>query len=130
MQVSGPAVDYHGRRRGVLGLAGLLPRMRSARSEGAGAISEGIGQYGNNVVLVTPIEQMLGEPVRPPPDAPKLGAARPRPLLGPLTVGGLSPAVFGLLERAGARRPAAWSWTRQGISRCRSRSSRSFPGPR
>ena len=28
---------------------------------------------------------------------------KPRPLLGPLTVGGLSPAVFGVLQRAGER---------------------------
>jgi hypothetical protein len=41
--------------------------------ENAGAISEGIGQYGNNVALVTPIEQMLGEPVEPPSSAPRLG---------------------------------------------------------
>ena len=34
-----------------------------------GAISEGIGQYGNNVGLATPIEQMLGEPVVPPASA-------------------------------------------------------------
>ncbi len=70
--------------------------------ENVGAISEGIGQYGNNVALVTPIEQMLGEPVDPPSSAPRL-AVRPTPLLGPLTVGGLSPAVFGVLQRAGAR---------------------------
>jgi hypothetical protein len=70
--------------------------------ENAGAISEGVGQYGNNVGLVTPIEQMLGEPIQPPPDAPRL-AVKPRPLLGPLTVGGLSPAVFSVLHRAGER---------------------------
>jgi hypothetical protein len=45
---------------------------------------------------------MLGEPVQPPGDAPRL-ALRPRPLLAPLTVGGLSPAVFGLVQRAGER---------------------------
>ena len=55
------------RRRGVLGFAGVLHRTRSATMENIGAISEGIGQYGNNVALVTPIEQMLGEPVEPPP---------------------------------------------------------------
>jgi hypothetical protein len=70
--------------------------------ENAGAISEGIGQYGNNVALVTPIEQVLGEPVDPPSSAPRLGV-RATPLLGPLTVGGLAPSVFGLLQRAAAR---------------------------
>jgi hypothetical protein len=45
---------------------------------------------------------MLGEPVTPPGSAPRL-AVKPRPLLGPLTVGGLSPAVFGVLQRAAAQ---------------------------
>ena len=101
VQVSGPVVDTTGVAEGYSGSPVYCPDSFGTL-ENAGAISEGIGQYGNNVVLVTPIEQMLGEPVQPPPDAPRL-AARPRPLLGPLTVGGLSPAVFGLLQRAGAR---------------------------
>lgn len=101
VQVSGPVVDSTGVAEGYSGSPVYCPDSFGTL-ENAGAISEGIGQYGNNVVLVTPIEQMLGEPVQPPPDAPRL-AARPQPLLGPLTVGGLSPAVFGLLQRAGAR---------------------------
>jgi len=101
VQVSGPAVDTTGVAEGFSGSPVYCPDSFGTL-ENAGAISEGIGQYGNNVVLVTPIEQMLGEPVQPPPDTPRL-AARPTPLLGPLTVGGLSPAVFGLLQRAGAR---------------------------
>ena len=99
VQVSGPAVDTTGVAEGFSGSPVYCPNSFGTL-ENAGAISEGIGQYGNNVVLVTPIEQMLGEPVEPPTDLPRL-AVKPTPLLAPLTVGGLSPAVFGLVERAG-----------------------------
>ena len=101
VQVSGPAVDPSGVAEGFSGSPVYCPGSFGTL-ENAGAISEGIGQYGNNVVLVTPIEQMLGEPVTPPPDTPRL-AVKPRPLLAPLTVGGLSPSVFGLVQRAGER---------------------------
>jgi hypothetical protein len=67
-----------------------------------GAISEGIGQYGNDVGLVTPIEQMLGEPVAPPVGAPRL-AVRTHPLLGPLSFGGLSQGMLSVLQRAGRK---------------------------
>jgi hypothetical protein len=99
VQVSGPAVDTTGVAEGFSGSPVYCPDAFGT-PENAGAISEGIGQYGNNVVLATPIEQMLGEPVDPPADLPRL-AGKPTPLLAPLTVGGLSPAVFGLVERAG-----------------------------
>jgi hypothetical protein len=101
VQVSGPAVATTGVAEGFSGSPVYCPDSFGTM-ENAGAISEGIGQYGNNVVLVTPIQQMLGEPIQPPPDAPRL-AAQPTPLLAPLTVGGLSPAVFGLVQRAGER---------------------------
>jgi hypothetical protein len=101
VQVSGPAVDPSGVAEGFSGSPVYCPDSFGTL-ENAGAISEGIGQYGNNVVLVTPIEQMLGEPVDPPADLPRL-AAKPTPLLAPLTVGGLSPSVFGLVQRAAAR---------------------------
>ena len=101
VQVSGPAVDPSGVAEGFSGSPVYCPDSFGTL-ENAGAISEGIGQYGNNVVLVTPIEQMLGEPVDPPPDLPRL-AAKATPLLAPLTVGGLSPSVFGLVQRAAAR---------------------------
>ena len=67
VQVSGPAVDPSGVAEGFSGSPVYCPDSFGTL-ENAGAISEGIGQYGNNVVLVTPIEQMLGEPVDPPPD--------------------------------------------------------------
>jgi len=101
VQVSGPAVDSTGVAEGFSG-SPVYCLDSFGTPENAGAISEGIGQYGNNVVLVTPIEQMLGDPAQPPPNLPRL-AVKPRPLLAPLTVGGLSPAVFGLVQRAGER---------------------------
>jgi hypothetical protein len=101
VQASGPAVDSTGIAEGFSGSPVYCPDAFGAM-ENAGAISEGIGQYGNNVALVTPIEQMLGEPVDPPSSAPRL-AVRPTPLVAPLTVGGLAPSVFGVLERAAAR---------------------------
>jgi len=101
VSVSGPAVDSTGVAEGFSG-SPVYCQNAFGMPENIGAISEGIGEYGNNVALVTPIEQMLGEPVLPPPSAPQL-AARTRPLLGPLMVGGLVPSVFGLLQRAAAR---------------------------
>src|SRR5205807_516240 len=74
----------------------------SSTPENIGAVSEGVGQYGNNVGLVTPIQQMLGEPVRPPFRPPVL-TARTRQLAGPLTVTGLSPVMMSALQAAGRR---------------------------
>ena len=101
IQASGPAVDSTGIAEGFSGSPVYCPDAFGVMRN-AGAISEGIGQYGNSVALVTPIEQMLGEPVDPRSSAPRL-AVKPTPLLSPLTVAGLSPALFGMLERAGAR---------------------------
>jgi hypothetical protein len=60
VSVSGPTVDSTGIAEGFSGspvyCADAFGIVRNI-----GAISEGIGQYGNNVALVTPIEQMLGE---------------------------------------------------------------------
>jgi hypothetical protein len=100
IQASGPAVDATGVAEGFSGSPVYCPDAFGTMAN-AGAISEGIGEYGNDVALVTPIEQMLGEPVYPPSSAPRL-AVKPTPLLGPLTVGGLSPALFNLFQRAAA----------------------------
>ena len=101
VSVSGPAVDSTGVAEGFSGSPVYCPNAFGTM-ENIGAISEGVGQYGGDVVLVTPIEQMLGEPVDPPSSAPRL-AMRTWPLASPLTVGGLSPAVFGLVQRAAQR---------------------------
>lgn len=100
VQVSGAAVDATGVAEGFSGSPVYCPDGLGGMGN-IGAISEGVGQYGNKVGLVTPIEQMLGEPVIPPSSAPRL-AVEPKPLLAPLSVGGLSPAVFAVLQRAGA----------------------------
>lgn len=101
VSVSGPAVAATGIAEGFSGSPVYCPSA-TGTPENIGAISEGVGQYGNNIGLVTPIEQMLGEPVLPPAGSPRL-RARTRPLLGPLTATGLSPAVMAILERAGEK---------------------------
>jgi len=100
VSVSGPVVAPSGVAFGFSGSPIFCPASDGTPSI-IGAISQGIGQYGNNVVLATPIQQMLGQPVLPPSSAPKL-EVRTRPLVGPLMVSGLSPALTSLVERAGA----------------------------
>jgi hypothetical protein len=99
VRVSGPAVDATGVGPGFSG----SPIICDGRN--AGAISEGIGQYGNTVALATPIEAILG--ARPSAAAGARRAPRllraARPLTGPLTVSGLSPRTGRLLTRAAAR---------------------------
>ncbi len=101
IRVSGPAVDQSGIAEGFSGSPVYCPDS-TGTPENIGAISEGVGQYGNQVGLATPIQQMLGEPVLPPSSAAVL-RAKARPLLGPLTVAGLSPAFMNVLERAGQK---------------------------
>lgn len=101
VSVSGPAVERTGVAEGFSGSPVYCPD-GAGTMRNAGAISEGVGEYGNAVALVTPIEQMLGEPVLPPADAPRL-RVRARPLLGPLTIGGLSPALLSVVQRAALR---------------------------
>jgi hypothetical protein len=101
VSVSGPAVDLTGVAEGFSGSPVYCDDgMGTARN--IGAISAGIGEYGNKVALVTPIEQMLGEPVLPPSSAPRLNLPA-TPLQGPLTVGGVSPSVLHLVQKAGQR---------------------------
>lgn len=99
VSVSGPAVAASGIAEGFSGSPVYCPAT-DGTMENIGAISEGVGQYGNNVGLVTPIQQMLGEPVYPPASAPHTDF-RTRPLLGPLTFGGLSPVLMALVQKAG-----------------------------
>jgi hypothetical protein len=104
VRVSGPAVDGTGIGPGFSG----SPVLCDGRN--AGAISEGLGEYGNDVALVTPIEEMLRD--RPPAasaaarrDPALLRAARP--LATPLTVTGLSGRARAYVSTAArrARRP-------------------------
>ena len=99
VRVSGPAIDATGVGPGFSG----SPILCDGRY--AGAISESIGDYGNKVVLATPIEAILG--ARPTAAAsarraPALLRAA-RPLTAPLTVSGLSPRTRRLLARAAAK---------------------------
>ncbi len=100
VRVSGPAVDLTGVGPGFSG----SPILCGGRN--AGAISEAIGDYGNKVVLATPIESILGAG----PAALPAGARRAprllrsaRSLAGPLTVSGLSTGTRRLLARAARR---------------------------
>lgn len=63
-----------------------------------GAISESIGEYGNTLVVATPIEQMLRETADVPAEARSA-----RPLAGLLSVAGLSPTVQAVVQRAARR---------------------------
>jgi hypothetical protein len=100
IRVSGPAVDDTGVGPGFSG----SPILCEGRN--AGAISEGIGEYGNHVALATPIEEILAARPAPTPAgarrAPRLARAA-RPLVGPLTVGGLSSGTRQLVARAARR---------------------------
>jgi hypothetical protein len=99
IRVSGPAVDATGIGPGFSG----SPVICDGRN--AGAISEGLGEYGNHVALATPIEGMLQDR----PSAPRTARRDPallraaRPLQTPLTVSGLTGPAKTLVERAARR---------------------------
>ncbi|HZV75336.1 MAG TPA: hypothetical protein VFF79_16625 [Conexibacter sp.] len=100
VRVSGPAVAATGIAEGFSGSPVYCPDANGVIGN-AGAISATIGQYGEDVGLVTPIEQMLDLPVNPPSGvrrAPRLLHAA-RPLAAPLVLSGLSPSLGRLLER-------------------------------
>jgi hypothetical protein len=100
IRVSGPAVDSTGIGPGFSG----SPVICDGRN--AGAISEGLGEYGNDVALATPIEGMIRD--RPPTPAasarrdPALLRAA-EPLATPLTVTGLSGRAATLVRQAALR---------------------------
>jgi hypothetical protein len=103
IRVSGPAVDETGIGPGFSG----SPVICDGRN--AGAISEGLGEYGNHVALATPIEGMLADRPTAPASARRdpalLRAARP--LQTPLTVSGLTGPARTLVQQAArqAKRP-------------------------
>ena len=110
VRASGAAVDATGIGPGFSGSPILCPGAGGVRRN-AGAISESIGEYGNHVVLVTPIEEMLRDaPATPPAGASRQsrGLARSaRPLTGALTVSGLGPRTLRLVTRAARRSDTA-----------------------
>jgi hypothetical protein len=100
VRVSGPAVDETGIGPGFSG----SPVYCDGRN--AGAISEGLGEYGNEVALATPIEEMINDrPSAPPSNARRdpalLRAARP--LATPLSVSGLTGRAAELVREAAHR---------------------------
>jgi len=103
-RVSGPAVDATGVGPGFSGSPIFCPDA-SGVTRNAGAISEGLGDYGNKVGLATPIELILGER----PEAPQAARSAPgllrraRRLSTPLTVSGLSPPMRSLVTQAARR---------------------------
>jgi len=100
VRVSGPAVAATGIASGFSGSPVYCPDAHGVVGN-AGAISATIGQYGEDVGLVTPIEQMLDLPVMPPSGirrAPRLLRAA-RPLASPLVISGLSPSLGRLLQQ-------------------------------
>jgi hypothetical protein len=104
IRVSGAAVDATGVGPGFSG-SPIHCRGADGVARVAGAISESIGQYGNHVVLATPIEPILGTPARAPRRAAEASALlrSARPLSAPLSVSGVgSPAVRAALA-SGAR---------------------------
>ncbi|WP_354701145.1 hypothetical protein DSM112329_01452 [Paraconexibacter sp. AEG42_29] len=103
-RASGAAIDATGIGPGFSGSPISCPDAAGTYRV-AGAISQGIGSYGNRVALATPIESILGEPVEPPAEtrsAPALLRAA-RPLATPLSIGGLSAPTAQALAIAAKR---------------------------
>lgn len=105
IRVSGPAVDATGVGPGFSGSPIRCPRPDGSFAI-AGAISEGIGDYGGKVVFATPIEPILAEPIEPPLVRPRsvtppaVAIAGAKPLTGPLTLAGVQGRVAKTLRAA------------------------------
>jgi hypothetical protein len=103
VRVSGDAVAGSGIASGFSG-SPVYCADRNGAIGNAGAVSATVGQYGNDLGLVTPIEQMLGLPVKPPSGArtaTKAERASVRAVATPLTISGLSSALAQIVERSG-----------------------------
>jgi hypothetical protein len=103
IRVSGPAVDDTGIGPGFSG-SPIYCQDGEGVSRVIGAISEGIGEYGNHVALATPIEQMLGEPFSPPSSARRdpVLLRRAHRLSLPVTISGVSAPVASVIRRVAA----------------------------
>ncbi len=103
-RADGPAIEKTGIGPGFSGSPIRCPAADGSMQI-AGAISEGIGEFGGKTALATPIESVLGEPVDVPDGAsrrPDL-MARARPIAEPLSFGGLSPQVAAAVQAAGRK---------------------------
>jgi hypothetical protein len=109
VKVSGPAVDDTGIAEGFSGSPVKCADPADGVAKTIGAIAQGTGDYGNKLVLVTPIQTMLGEPVDPPlsakpaTKASKALARKARALATPLSFAGVSGPVATALRKAGTK---------------------------
>jgi len=107
VKVSGPAVDETGIAEGFSGSPVKCPDPADGDTpKTIGAIAQGTGDYGNKLVLVTPIQTMLGEPVDPPASAKPMPAAlkrKVRALASPISFSGVSGPVATALQQAGQK---------------------------
>ncbi|MFL5843790.1 MAG: hypothetical protein ACJ762_03785 [Solirubrobacteraceae bacterium] len=106
VRLSGPAIDATGAGPGFSGSPVYCPDPADGVSKVIGAIAFGIGEYDNKTLLLTPIEEMLDEPVVPPPSARRMTARehrQRRPLGTALSIAGLSPPVADAFRRGAAR---------------------------
>ena len=109
VKVSGPAVDDTGIAEGFSGSPVKCVDPADGVAKTIGAIAQGTGDYGNKLVLVTPIQTMLGEPVDPPlsakpaTKASKALARKARALATPLSFAGVSGPVATALQKAGTK---------------------------
>jgi hypothetical protein len=104
VRASGPAVDETGIGPGFSGSPIYCPDAQGT-SRSIGAISESVGEYGGKVVLATPIEAIIGNPV----DAPRASKgrstlARAKPLTAPLTITGLGTRLGNAVQKAATKR--------------------------
>jgi hypothetical protein len=102
---SGPAVDETGLGFGFSG-SPIYCKDKNGVARNAGAVAFGLGDYGNKLAGVTPIERILDEPIGPVKGARRLTArerASRRQLSAPLTVTGLSPWLSTRLRAAASR---------------------------
>ena len=102
-RVSGEAVDRTGIGPGFSG-SPIVCRDSSGNDAYAGAISEGLGEYGGKVGLATPMEDVVAQPVEPPVGMPPAPRAGTYDLSAPLSVGGVTPRVGRFLSRLAARK--------------------------
>ena len=106
IRVSGPNVANGGVAAGFSG-SPIYCDDGAGTARNIGAIAEVVGDYGNNLALVTSIEEILKEPVDPPaPRRDRVRAAATRRVPpAPLTVAGLSRPVERALVAASRRGP-------------------------
>jgi hypothetical protein len=105
IRVRGPAVDETGIAEGFSG-SPIYCDKGDGVDRNVGAIAYGLGDYGNKLGLVTPIQAILGQPISPPANVRRLTRRERRamhPLAAPLTIAGLSPRLRARLAAAAAR---------------------------